>query len=96
MLLEFKQFLYEASIDEFMGKIASCQTLEGLEELEAYYKKRVKDCQTLEGLEELEAYYKKRVKETELKDTDDISVRDALAGKRAELEDSDDEVEESF
>ncbi|EFG4055736.1 ATP-dependent DNA helicase UvsW, partial [Escherichia coli] len=53
-------------------------------------------CQTLEGLEELEAYYKKRVKETELKDTDDISVRDALAGKRAELEDSDDEVEESF
>ncbi|WPK17971.1 hypothetical protein [Escherichia phage BYEP02] len=29
MLLGFKQFLYEASIDEFMGKIASCQTLEG-------------------------------------------------------------------
>ena len=28
MWLEFKQFLYEASIDEFMGKIASCQVLE--------------------------------------------------------------------
>ena len=33
----------EDSDDEFMGKIASCQTLEGLEELEAYYKKRVKE-----------------------------------------------------
>ncbi len=77
MVLEFKQFLYEASIDEFMGKIASCHTLE--------------------GLEELEAYYKKRIKETELKDTDDISVRDALAGKRAELEGDDDEdAEEDF
>ena len=43
MILEFKQFLYEASIDEFMGKIASCHTLEGLEELEAYYKKRIKE-----------------------------------------------------
>lgn len=74
MVLEFKQFLYEASIDEFMGKIASCHTLE--------------------GLEELEAYYKKRIKETKLKDTDDISVRDALAGKRAELEGDDDEDEE--
>ena len=76
MVLEFKQFLYEASIDEFMGKIASCHTLE--------------------GLEELEAYYKKRIKETELKDTDDISVREALAGKRAELEGDDEDVEEDF
>lgn len=77
MVLEFKQFLYEASIDEFMGKIASCHTLE--------------------GLKELEAYYKKRIKETELKDTDDISVRDALAGKRAELEgDGDEDEEEDF
>lgn len=75
-MIEFKQFLYEASIDEFMNKIASCQTLE--------------------GLEELEKYYKKRSKETELKDTDDISVRDALAGKRMQLEDDDDDVEESF
>lgn len=76
MVLEFKQFLYEASIDEFMGKIANCHTLE--------------------GLEELEAYYKKRIKETELKDTDDISVRDALAGKRAELEGDDEDEEEDF
>lgn len=75
-MIEFKQFLYEASIDEFMNKIASCQTLE--------------------GLEELEKYYKKRSKETELKDTDDISVRDALAGKRMQLEDDEDDVEESF
>lgn len=76
MNIDFKQFLYEASIDEFMGKIAGCNTIE--------------------GLDELEKYYKKRVKETELKDTDDISVRDALAGKRAELEDGDEESEEEF
>lgn len=75
MNISFEQFLYEASIDEFMGKIAGCNTIE--------------------GLDELEKYYKKRVKEAELKDTDDISVRDALAGKRAELED-DEEPEEEF
>lgn len=76
MTINFKQFLYEASIDEFMGKISGCNTIE--------------------GLDELEKYYKKRVKEAELKDTDDISVRDALAGKRAELEDGDEEAEEAF
>lgn len=75
--MDFKEFLYEASIDTFMSKIAQCQTLEGLEELEAYYKKRVKD--------------------TELKDTDDISIRDALAGKRIEFESEDEsESEEDF
>jgi Zn/Cd-binding protein ZinT len=75
--MEFKEFLYEATIDTFMSKIAQCQTLE--------------------GLEELEAYYKKRVKEADLKDTDDISIRDALAGKRMEFEsDNESESEEDF
>ena len=74
--MDFKQFIYEASIESFMSKIGSCQTMD--------------------GLEELEKYYKKRAKEAELRDSDDISVRDALAGKRTELESIDDEEEEEF
>lgn len=75
--MDFKQFLYEAAIEDFMSKVNSCQTLD--------------------GLGELEKYYKKRVKEADLKDSDDITIRDALAGKRAELESIDsDEEEENF
>lgn len=33
----------EAVIDAFMGKIASCQTLPGLKELEGFYNKRKKE-----------------------------------------------------
>ncbi|UHS65126.1 DNA helicase [Escherichia phage P896] len=72
----FEEIMYEASIESFMSKIGTCQTMD--------------------GLKELEGYYKKRSKEAELKDSDDISVRDALAGKRAELEDMDDEEDEDF
>lgn len=73
----FEEVIYEASIDDFMSKINSCQTME--------------------GLEELEKYYKKRSKESELKASDDIQVRDALAGRRSALEvDDEDEVEEDF
>ncbi|QAX99938.1 hypothetical protein EcWhh1_6 [Escherichia phage EcWhh-1] len=72
----FKEVIYEASIESFMSKISSCQTMD--------------------GLKELEKYYKTRSKEAELRDSDDISVRDALAGKRAELESMDDEEEEDF
>ncbi|AHI61105.1 UvsW-1 domain-containing protein [Lutimaribacter sp. EGI FJ00015] len=76
-LKTFEQIIYEASIDNFMSKINSCQTLD--------------------GLKELEKYYEKRSKEAELADSDDISVRDALAGRRAELEAADDsESEEDF
>ncbi|WDS61733.1 DNA helicase [Cronobacter phage vB_Cdu_VP8] len=74
---EFKELVYEASIDSFMQKIYSCQTKDGLLELEKYYKSRVKD--------------------TELKDTDDISIRDAIAGKMSEFDASEpDEDEEEF
>ena len=72
----FEEIMYEASIESFMSKIGTCQTMD--------------------GLKELEGYYKKRSKEAELKDSDDISVRDALAGKRAELEDMDDDEDEDF
>ena len=76
-MISFKDFLYEASIDDFMSKINSCQTLE--------------------GLGELEKYYKKRAKEAELKDTDDIQVRDALAGRKDALSaEEPDEEDEDF
>lgn len=75
--MTFVEFIYEAAIEDFMAKVNSCQTLD--------------------GLSELEKYYKKRVKESELKDSDDITIRDALAGKRSELESIDsDEAEEDF
>lgn len=76
MIKPFMEVMYEATIEGFMSKIGSCQTLDGLKELEGYYKKRSKDA--------------------ELKDSDDISIRDALAGKRTELEDMDGEGEEEF
>ena len=72
----FEEIVYEASIDDFMSKVNSCQTMD--------------------GLEELEKYYKKRSKESQLKDSDDIQVRDALAGRRSELEVDDEGEEESF
>lgn len=72
----FADVMYEASIEGFMSKIGSCQTTD--------------------GLKELEGYYKKRSKEAELKDSDDISIRDALEGKKIELSSIDDEKEEDF
>lgn len=75
-MLSYNEFLYEASIQDFMTKVTSCQTLD--------------------GLKELEKYYAKRSKEAELKDTDDITLRDALAGRRAELEAQPDEEDEDF
>ncbi|CST06467.1 ATP-dependent DNA helicase UvsW [Escherichia coli] len=72
-MISFKRFLVEAAIDGFMSKIYSCNTIE--------------------GLNELEAYYEKRKKETELKPADDISIRDAIAGRRKQLE-ADNEPEE--
>lgn len=75
-MISFTQFVYEASIDDFMSKINSCQTLD--------------------GLGELEKYYKKRAKEAELKDTDDIQVRDALAGRKEALAAEEPEEEDDF
>lgn len=72
----FSEIMYEAAIEGFMAKIGSCQTTD--------------------GLKELEGYYKKRSKEAELKDSDDISIRDALEGKKIELSSIDDEKEEDF
>ncbi|AJD81993.1 DNA helicase [Yersinia phage vB_YenM_TG1] len=76
MIKPFKEILQEASIEAFMSKVNSCQTLDGLDELDKYYKKRIKDA--------------------ELADSDDITVRDALAGRRLELDVGEDDDEEEF
>ena len=39
----FEEIMYEAAIESFMSKIGSCQTMDGLKELEGYYKKRSKE-----------------------------------------------------
>lgn len=65
MMKSFKQVVNEAAIDDFMNKVASCRTLD--------------------GLKELEGYYTKRVKEVDVDHSDDISMRDAIKGRREEL-----------
>ncbi|QFR55818.1 hypothetical protein JC221_172 [Yersinia phage JC221] len=61
----FKELVYEAAVEDFMSKVATCRTME--------------------GLKELETYYKKRVKEVDVAASDDISMRDAIKGRRDEL-----------
>lgn len=61
----FKQLVNEAAIEDFMSKVASCRTME--------------------GLGELEKYYAKRAKEVDVAHSDDISMRDALSGRKDEL-----------
>lgn len=61
----FKEVINEAETSDFMSKVAACQTMD--------------------GLGELEKYYKKRVKEVDVDHSDDISMRDALSGRKEEL-----------
>jgi hypothetical protein len=61
----FKELVYEAAVEDFMSKVATCRTME--------------------GLKELETYYNKRVKEVDVAASDDISMRDAIKGRRDEL-----------
>lgn len=72
----FKQIVNEAAIDDFMNKVASCRTLD--------------------GLKELEGYYNKRVKEVDVDHSDDISMRDAIKGRREELKAETQSEEEKF
>ena len=62
----FKQFVNEATVDDFISKVTSCQTID--------------------GIKELEKYYSTRGKEVEVSHSDDIYVRDAINGRKLELE----------
>ncbi|MGL4523042.1 MAG: UvsW-1 domain-containing protein [Bacilli bacterium] len=46
---------------------------------------KIQSVQTEEGLGELEKYYARRSKEAEVGESDDITVRDAISGRRAEI-----------
>ena len=74
----FKDVINEAAvaIEDFMSKVSSCSTVQ--------------------GIKELEDYYVKRVKEVKISSSDDIHIRDALSGKRKELESADKDNEEKF
>lgn len=76
-IMKYSKFIQivEASIDDFMSKI--------------------RDCKTIEGLEELEEYYKSRSKETDVKDSDDIAIRDAIEGRKEELEQPEEKEDDS-
>ncbi|MGL6228710.1 MAG: UvsW-1 domain-containing protein [Culicoidibacterales bacterium] len=54
---------------------------------------KVGNCQTLNGLDEFEAFYLKRRKEVSLLPSDDIQIRDAIAGRREQLEIADEDGE---
>lgn len=46
---------------------------------------KIQNAQTEAGLKELEKYYGKRKKEVEVGESDDITIRDAIAGRREEI-----------
>ena len=56
---------------------------------------KLANCQTLDGLDEFEDFYYVRRKEVKLLPSDDIQIRDAISGRREQLEfdGEDDEVE---
>lgn len=57
---------------------------------------KVSSCQTIAGLGELEKYYTKRAKEVEVAHSDDISMRDALKGRKEELKAASEQEPEKF
>lgn len=55
---------------------------------------KINACRTVEGLDELEKYYQQRSKEVQVSASDDITVRDAIAGRRADLTPEQEEEQE--
>lgn len=52
---------------------------------------KIYNCKTVEGIDELESHYLKRKDEVDVAPSDDITVRDALRGRREELSATDEE-----
>jgi hypothetical protein len=46
---------------------------------------KIYNCKTVDGVDELEKHYLKRKEEVVITDSDDITVRDALRGRKDEL-----------
>lgn len=47
---------------------------------------KINNCRTCDGVDELEKFYAKRYKEVEISDSEDIQIRDALRGRKEEIE----------
>lgn len=47
---------------------------------------KINNCRTCDGVAELEKFYSKRYKEVEISDSEDIQIRDALRGRKEEIE----------
>ncbi|AAQ17903.1 UvsW.1 conserved hypothetical protein [Aeromonas phage Aeh1] len=50
---------------------------------------KVYNCKTVDGVSELEKFYSKRKKEVNISDSEDIQIRDALSGRKKEIESQD-------
>lgn len=64
------------SFKSFLKEAANIETILG----------KIEAAQTEEGLDELEKYYIKRTKEVEVGESDDITIRDAIEGRRATIQ----------
>ncbi|QAX98494.1 hypothetical protein AsFcp4_69 [Aeromonas phage AsFcp_4] len=50
---------------------------------------KIYNCKTCSGVDELEKFYSKRKKEVNISDSEDIQIRDALSGRKKEIEAAD-------
>jgi hypothetical protein len=85
-MLSFNSFIKEAEEAEEADKSKSSVDI-------ASFLDKINNAKTESGLDELSKYYAKRKKEVEIKSADDITIRDAIDGRREEIE-SQYEVEE--
>lgn len=73
-MLNFKSFLKEE--EEVKAKMSADITS---------FLDKINSAKTEAGLDELKKYYDKRKKEVEVKPADDITIRDAIDGRREEI-----------
>ncbi|AUE22778.1 hypothetical protein Ah1_00260 [Aeromonas phage Ah1] len=50
---------------------------------------KIYNCKTVDGVCELEKFYSKRKKEVNISDSEDIQIRDALSGRKKDIESQD-------
>lgn len=89
-MISFKSFIREK--EEELPKEGNGATVDISSFLD-----KINNCKTEAGLNELEKYYNQRKKEINIKPADDITIRDAIEGRREEIEAmyAEDEVEEA-
>ena len=93
-MLSFKTFLKEETEEKEKGSEKGSEM--GTAKLSAditSFLDKINMCKTEAGLKELEKYYSSRKKEVDIKAADDITIRDAIAGRREEIESQYEEVE---